>query len=277
MSGYQKTMAVGPRGEKGDPGEPGKDGTGTGTVTKVNDIEPDEDGNVTLPLPPEQDISGLATKIALKAHEDKTDNPHKVTTRHINYLENYTFKMSDSSKMYPTGISTFFVGKEEVEGGWPGYGSVTTTRVYSNGGATLQIYTPYGIGFGGSKVLTRFGTYPDGVWTDWEDSVSSKLPDRINAVLAAGWTNLGGEYQSLTYYKDQFGVVHVNGAINKGAGAGHLATTLPVGIRPLKINLFYGNLKDGLLTEIVVNPNGTLSISGPTNTIHSVNISFRTD
>lgn len=271
--GFQKTMAVGPRGADGKQGEPGKDGTGTGTVTMVNGIEPDDTGDVILPIPPEPDLSGLATKVVLKAHEDRTDNSHKVTTQQVNHVNLISKKMSDPISSYPIGVSTGEVSPSE---GWPNYGNAVTVRGNAVVGGTFQIYTPWSKTYG-DKAKIRLGYQNGNTWDEFADIVTSKLPERINAVLAAGWTNLGGEYQPLTYYKDQFGVVHVNGAMNKGATAGHLATTLPVGIRPLKTNIFYSNFKDGFLSEIILKADGTLSIAGPLNVTHSVNISFRTD
>ncbi|MFF4531449.1 hypothetical protein ACFY1P_19535 [Streptomyces sp. NPDC001407] len=42
------TGPQGPKGDKGDKGEPGKDGTGAGTVTAVNGVQPDDTGAVSL-------------------------------------------------------------------------------------------------------------------------------------------------------------------------------------------------------------------------------------
>lgn len=41
-------LPKGDKGDKGDQGLPGRDGTGTGTVTSVNGVEPDDWGNVDL-------------------------------------------------------------------------------------------------------------------------------------------------------------------------------------------------------------------------------------
>lgn len=63
----------GPQGEvgpQGPQGEPGKDGTGAGTVTAVNNIEPDETGNVEIEIP-DPDLSGLATEQELQDVDNK--------------------------------------------------------------------------------------------------------------------------------------------------------------------------------------------------------------
>ncbi|MEY2355914.1 hypothetical protein [Lysinibacillus capsici] len=73
----------------------------------------------------------------------------------------------------------------------------------------------------------RFG----GEWSSW--SPSFHLPAPVNAVLATGWFVNAGE--SLTYYKDGFGVVHVSGRVRRTDGnSSRRITTLPVGYRPAK-------------------------------------------
>jgi hypothetical protein len=46
-----------------------------------------------------------------------------------------------------------------------------------------------------------------------------------------GWTNFGTTFSSAGFWKDSFGVVHLQGTIKNGAGA-TTAFTLPVGYRP---------------------------------------------
>ncbi|WP_427137215.1 hypothetical protein [Psychrobacillus psychrodurans] len=58
----------------------GVDGTGTGTVTSVNGIEP-ENGNVTLVIP-NPDLSGLATKLELEDVDDTLTNHLAETMSH---------------------------------------------------------------------------------------------------------------------------------------------------------------------------------------------------
>lgn len=271
--GFHKTMAVGPKGKDGEQGVPGKDGTGTGTVTKVNGIEPDASGDVQLPIPPAPDLSGLALEKDLKAHEVFKNNPHKVTTKQVNIDDSLILATSPPTDM-PFGVVVY---QGAPEGGYPDWGTILSIKASYTSSGSLQIFNHYASDNGPLRL--RRSTGNDGVWTEWVDIVTSKLPPLIDAVLAAGWTNLGNDidYPPLTYYKDQFGVVHVNGTVTKGEGATHLATTLPVGYRPLKTLFFYSNLKDGFLSEITVKPSGELSITGSTANTLSVNISFRTD
>lgn len=270
--GFQKTMAVGPRGKDGKQGEPGKDGTGTGTVNSVNDIEPDATGNVVLPVPSEPDLSGLATKVALKAYEDRRDNPNKVTTEQVNMIPQQLMG-STLPINFPYGVTVWNVAPEN---GFPDWGSITNIKASSTGAGSIQLFSHYTAVNGFMKIRTSLGNYAE--WSPFVDIVTSKLPPRINAVLAAGWTSFApGEYQQLAYYKDAFGIVHVSGMVSKGTTAGHLVTTLPVGYRPLRTNNFYVNLVEGFIREAIMKPDGTLMISGPTNAVHAVNFSFRTD
>jgi hypothetical protein len=45
------------------------------------------------------------------------------------------------------------------------------------------------------------------------------------------WANLGGAYETVAFYKDPFGRVHLKGALDTGT-SGTTAFTLPVGYRP---------------------------------------------
>ncbi|MGA3600347.1 hypothetical protein [Lysinibacillus agricola] len=59
----------------------------------------------------------------------------------------------------------------------------------------------------------------------------STLPAPINAVLETGWSLRPNN--SLTYYKDVFGVIHIYGRVDRNGGT-PLITTLPSGYRPIK-------------------------------------------
>ncbi|MGE8004390.1 collagen-like triple helix repeat-containing protein [Lysinibacillus sp. NPDC093216] len=62
------------------------------------------------------------------------------------------------------------------------------------------------------------------------------LPKPINAVLETGWSVRPNN--SLTYYKDPFGVVHIYGRVDRRGGT-PLITIMPVGYRPT-MNLEHG-------------------------------------
>lgn len=67
------------------------------------------------------------------------------------------------------------------------------------------------------------------------------LPTPVNAILGTGWSLRAGN--SLTYYKDAFGVVRLYGRVDRNGG-GTLITTMPVGYRPIN------NVESGVLQGI---------------------------
>lgn len=274
MIGFQNIMAVGPRGADGKQGEPGKDGTGTGTVNSVNDVEPDATGNIVLPVPPEPDLSGLATKVALKAHEDNKNNIHNVKSEQVNILPLSTKSFSDPPSSYPVGVTT--TGVNGIS--WPqtGSGTILTARGHMDPGHSFQIITSYG-----PESITRFRRgLGDDTWTPFETLVTSKLPARINALMNAGWTNFPDTHEGLTYYKDSFGVVHVKGIVNRNTAAVKQIMNLPMGYRPIRsffwiIGQFPPETVKG---EITMNSNGDLSFNlGGISASVPIDISFRTD
>ena len=274
MIGFQSIMAVGPRGKDGEQGEPGKDGTGTGTVNSVNDIEPDATGNIVLPVPPEPDLSGLATKVALKAYEDRRDNPNKVTSEQVNGV-GIMIRGDMLPVEHPIGVSVTSVAPEN---GFPDWGSLTTIRTSYTGSGSIQLFSHYTSTNGFLKLRTSLGNYAG--WSPWVDIVTSKLPPRINALMNAGWTNFPNSHEGLTYYKDAFGVVHVKGVVNRDAAAPKFIMNLPAGYRPLR-SFFWGIGQfppETVKGEITMNSNGDLSFNlGGINASVPIDISFRTD
>ncbi|GCF92513.1 hypothetical protein NRIC_04040 [Enterococcus florum] len=100
------------------------------------------------------------------------------------YLGYLTKKMSDSIDTYPLGTSVTFVRAED---GWPSYGVVTTTKSYSGGGGSMQIYQPYDDNHGGTRPRFRLAKYNNGnvKWGGWENFVTdsfleSKLSSKTN-------------------------------------------------------------------------------------------------
>lgn len=64
-----------------------------------------------------------------------------------------------------------------------------------------------------------------------EKKANKKLPDSIQCTLQAGWSHQ--RTAPLIYYKDDFGIVHVQGQIiNSGSQSHNVCTVLPVGFRP---------------------------------------------
>jgi hypothetical protein len=74
-------------------------------------------------------------------------------------------------------------------------------------------------------------------------------PESVRAVGAAGqpafgtgWSNVGGSFQTAGFYKDPFGIVHLQGDV-KSTGASSTIFTLPSGYCPTALENFaaYGN------------------------------------
>lgn len=64
-----------------------------------------------------------------------------------------------------------------------------------------------------------------------EKKANKKLSDSIQCTLQAGWSHQ--RKAPLIYYKDDFGIVHVQGEIiNSGSQSHNVCTVLPVGFRP---------------------------------------------
>jgi hypothetical protein len=88
------------------------------------------------------------------------------STNLLNTLSNYVWSASTLPSGYNAGIQTSFVSASE---GFPSYGSVLTNRTYTGSqGGTLQLYTPYGPAYGGTRLGFRSGIYETGAWSGWK-------------------------------------------------------------------------------------------------------------
>ena len=86
----------------------------------------------------------------------------------LSSLGSYVWAASTLPTSFNAGIQTSFVQPAD---GWPDYGSVITTRTYSSGGGSLQMYVPYGPTNGGTGLRVRFGNYDvsgGNSWTAWK-------------------------------------------------------------------------------------------------------------
>ena len=88
------------------------------------------------------------------------------STNLLNSLSNYVWSASTLPSGYNAGIQTSFVSASE---GFPSYGSVLTNRTYTGSeGGTLQLFTPYGPAYGGTRLGFRSGIYETGAWSGWK-------------------------------------------------------------------------------------------------------------
>jgi hypothetical protein len=95
------------------------------------------------------------------------------------------------------------------------------------------------------------------------------LTDRVTALEASGvwkpllleneWVNYGSGFQEAQYRIDPLGVVYLRGLIRFDTAKNQsVIATLPVGIRPTKIEVFVVN-SNGMDGRVDVNPNGTIA------------------
>lgn len=66
--------------------------------------------------------------------------------------------------------------------------------------------------------------------------MGSPPPPWIKPDLAAGWSNIGGQFATAGYHKDALGYVHVKGVLTNSSGGIMVAAstiwTMPMGYRP---------------------------------------------
>ena len=97
--------------------------------------------------------------------------------------------------------------------GWFDYGTVITTRSYSGGGGTLQMYVPYGSSYGGVSLKYRMGDYSGGAngnsWTSWRtiwDSNNDGAGSGLDADNLDGytWGSSGKDVRASEFYADNW-------------------------------------------------------------------------
>lgn len=91
--------------------------------------------------------------------------------------------------------------------------------------------------------------------------------------LTNGWVNFGGSFNDCGYRRDPGGLVTLRGLIKSGTMQ-QAAFTLPIGLRPMKINMIATTSADAF-GLIAVFPDGSVSPWAGTNTWISLDgISF---
>jgi hypothetical protein len=100
------------------------------------------------------------------------------------------------------------------------------------------------------------------------------VPIAIESVTAPtlinSWVNYGGAYLTAGYWKDAFGLVHLQGSIKDGAG-GTAAFQLPTGYRPAASCTFFN-----LSVYITVQADGYVVMSGTSALAGLDGVYFRT-
>lgn len=87
-----------------------------------------------------------------------------------------------------------------------------------------------------------------------------------------GWVNRASGENAVSFYKDPFGVVHLDGAVKDGTP--DVVFTLPVGYRPAGAMKFPG-VTSGGIGIIKVDVGGTVSAQTVTSFIYLSGITFR--
>ena len=77
--------------------------------------------------------------------------------------------------------------------------------------------------------------------------------------FGAGWKNAGGGFQSVGFYRDDEGVVHLRGVLALG---GHTTTifTLPTGYRPAATEFFIAGLDNAGIATVEVTASGDVDL-----------------
>jgi hypothetical protein len=85
----------------------------------------------------------------------------------------------------------------------------------------------------------------------------------IAPTLLNGWVNFGGNTQNISYFKDEFGFVHIRGSIKSGTTTNFTKIfDLPVGYRPLKEVAIPIALDGPAYGSVVIDTNGGVLLYG---------------
>lgn len=174
----------------------------------------------------------------------------------------------DTSKPVSTAQQAALDGKEPTI-------SAGTTAKYWRGDKTWQDLNKAAVGLG-SADNTSDANKP--VSTAQQAALDAKADKALEAwtapTLANSWINNGSGYNSVGFYKDRFGVVHLRGLIKSGSMQAR-AFTLPAGYRP-PAREFFGTVSNALFGSVFVDPDGTVVPWSGSNTWFSLDgLTFR--
>ena len=99
-------------------------------------------------------------------------------------------------------------------------------------------------------------------WIDVNSMIDQTLVEWKPMDLSGNWSQSTGGY-SAAYCKDDFGFVHLRGAIQQNSGSGDEEddiTTLPVGFRPTK-NVRVACARSGAQLSLVIQTSGVINFS----------------
>ena len=95
-----------------------------------------------------------------------------------------------------------------------------------------------------------------------------------------GFGNLGGDFATVAYFKDEMGIVHLRGTVDRAGDPDDLVIlTLPVGYRPTSSGrLMFGAMNNAAIARVDINVAGqVIVVFGGTGYISLDGITFRAD
>lgn len=188
----------------------GEDGTGNGTVTSVNGVDPDETGNVLITIP-DPDLSGLATKQNLKAVNDTLTTHLDVESTNAHSISNITgLQNALESKSTFSGNYNDLTNKPTPED----LSALSTTDKSSLVNAINEVNSKPNGGRGNQRVkITEIATTSHQSLVEFNTVGYDKLQLVIKGVGHNSAANLGL-------------VLLINGVVTTGAYSGHRVSTV---------------------------------------------------
>jgi hypothetical protein len=195
-------------------------------------------------------------------------------------------KKVGANEIKANSIKTGKIVKEAVTAGKLKKGAVTETRIADGAVTTNKIAND---AVTGDKVKeSTLGTVPSATNALQLGGVgpAGYAKSQLEAVHLIGapgqpafessCVNINPEFQLAGFYKDPFGIVHVDGDVTNCASETASVFTLPVGFRPTHFVRFVSHATDTTVGTIRIDPDGTVETFSNKKPILN-GITFRTD
>jgi hypothetical protein len=239
----------------------GEDGTGNGTVTSVNSVGPDENGNVSITIP-DPDLSGLATKQDLKTVND-------TLTTHVDVESTDAHSISNIS-----GLQSALDSKSTFSGNYndlsnrPPIGDLTkltTTEKLDIVGAINEVNAKPSGGGGGERVkITEIATTSHQSLAEFNTVGYEKLQLVIKGVSHNSAANLGL-------------VLLINGVASTGAYSGHRVSNVtmnPTSNFAITSQPYNSSKTITGHLDVELTPDGIVTVDGMTITSTKIPVGF---
>jgi len=107
-----------------------------------------------------------------------------------------------------------------------------------------------------------------------EQKANKRQGDWIEPTLLNGWINFGAPFAGCSYFKDNFGIIHLRGVVKSGV-IGQAFYNLPVGYRP-SANIDVASCSNNAFCVITIEANGNIfPLSGNNQWVSLAGITFR--